>query len=34
MFVHQIDSRLYLKLLELRDAEELFRTTDNSREYL
>lgn len=34
MFAHRIDPELYLKLLELRDAEELFRITDNSRQHL
>ncbi|WP_409253900.1 GNAT family N-acetyltransferase [Bacillus sp. SCS-153A] len=34
MFVHKIDEDLSLKLPELSDAEEFFRLTDSSREYL
>lgn len=34
MFVYQINSDLYLKLLEIRDAEELFQITNDSRDHL
>lgn len=34
MFKHQINPHLYLKLLEVPDAEELFHVTDVSRDYL
>ncbi|MBO0993896.1 GNAT family N-acetyltransferase [Bacillus sp. SD088] len=34
MFVHPVDEELYLRMVEEEDAEELFRLTDQSREYL
>ncbi|OIJ14327.1 alanine acetyltransferase [Anaerobacillus alkalilacustris] len=34
MFVHNIDEDLSLKLLEVKDAESLFKLTNYSREYL
>jgi ribosomal-protein-serine acetyltransferase len=34
MFTYKIDEKISLKLVELRDAEKVFKLTDNSREYL
>ncbi|MEB2494666.1 GNAT family protein [Peribacillus frigoritolerans] len=34
MFLHKIDEELSLKLLELKDAERVFKITNQSREYL
>ncbi|MEF2965345.1 GNAT family protein [Paenibacillus sp. M1] len=34
MFNHKIDDRIALKILELRDAEEVFHLTDGNREHL
>ncbi|GIN58730.1 GNAT family N-acetyltransferase [Lederbergia ruris] len=34
MFVHPVDDELYLRMVEEKDAEELFELTDQSREYL
>lgn len=34
MFIYKIDEDLSLKLLELRDAEEVFELTEHSRAYL
>ncbi|WP_062107101.1 GNAT family N-acetyltransferase [Bacillus niameyensis] len=34
MFVHKVDEELYLKLVELQDAEALYQLTNQSREYL
>lgn len=34
MFIHKIDENLSLKLIELSDAKDIFRLTDDSREYL
>ncbi|RIW38508.1 N-acetyltransferase [Bacillus salacetis] len=34
MFIHKIDEDLSLKLPDPRDAEEFFKLTDSSREYL
>ena len=34
MFIHKIDEKLSLKLIELRDAERIFELTDKSRSYL
>lgn len=34
MFIHKIDEDLSLKLIELRDGEEIFELTNNSRAYL
>lgn len=34
MFLHKVNPDLQLKLLEIRDSEELFRITDDSRDYL
>lgn len=34
MFIHKIDEELSLKLAEEKDAERLFKITDNSRAYL
>ncbi|MBY7145116.1 GNAT family N-acetyltransferase [Virgibacillus sp. NKC19-3] len=34
MSVIEIDEELYLRMLSIEDAKELFRLTDNSRDYL
>lgn len=34
MFLHRIDDDLSLKLLELKDAEQIFELTNHSRDYL
>lgn len=34
MFIHKIDKELSLKLIELKDAEKVFKLTNESREYL
>lgn len=34
MFIHRIDEKTYLKILELKDTEELFELIDKSREHL
>ncbi|MDP4087033.1 MAG: GNAT family protein [Bacillota bacterium] len=34
MFVHKIDESVSLKLIELNDAEKIFKLTDKSRNYL
>lgn len=34
MFTHKIEENLALKLIELRDAESVFKLTNNSRAYL
>jgi ribosomal-protein-serine acetyltransferase len=34
MFIHKVDEDLSLKLVELRDAERIFKLTDHSREHL
>lgn len=34
LFKHKVDDEIYIKLPHMRDAEELFRLTDESREYL
>lgn len=34
MFIHRIDEKVCLKLIELKDAEELFQLTEQSRSYL
>ncbi|WP_156809589.1 hypothetical protein [Gracilibacillus halophilus] len=34
MFVHKVDDELSLKLVERADAPEIFKLTDQCREYL
>ncbi|MDX5474912.1 MAG: RimJ/RimL family protein N-acetyltransferase, partial [Bacillaceae bacterium] len=34
MFVHKIDEDIYLRLIDLNDAERVFELTDTSRSYL
>lgn len=34
MFIHKIDEDVSLKLIELNDAERIFKLTDKSRNYL
>ncbi|MBS4210683.1 GNAT family protein [Bacillus sp. FJAT-50079] len=34
MFVHKIDDEIYLKLIEVQDAEHVFQLTNKSRKYL
>lgn len=34
MFIHKINEDLYLKFIELRDAERIFELTNGSRSYL
>jgi ribosomal-protein-serine acetyltransferase len=34
LFIHKVDEDISLKIPELKDAEEFFRLTDSSREYL
>jgi ribosomal-protein-serine acetyltransferase len=34
MFIHKIDDDLYLKLVDLEDAEDMFLLVDTSREHL
>ena len=34
MFLHKIDENISLKLIELKDAEMIFKLTDNSKNYL